>query len=113
MRLTLTTTSGTKQMTDNGAGVVSGDGYTGRVDYATGQIYLDNAAGVTTVEVELQRYTATPEMKTITLEEDATQIYGVMGEVQAGAVYLAAVVKRVDTAGREVKVIPELVWSAG
>ncbi|MBR5940598.1 MAG: hypothetical protein IKZ88_05005 [Neisseriaceae bacterium] len=113
VRLTLTTTSGTKQMTDNGQGVVSGDGYTGRVDYAAGQIYLDNAAGVTTVEVELQRYTATPEMKTITLEEDATQIYGIMGEVQAGAVYLAAVVKRVDTAGREVKVIPEFVWSAG
>lgn len=101
--LTLHTAQGDKTVRDNGAGVISGEGYTGRVDYATGQIYLDNAAGVTSVDVDLQRYTATPEMKTITLEEDATQIYGVMGEVQAGAVYLACVVKRVDTAGREVK----------
>ncbi|MBQ9183639.1 MAG: hypothetical protein IJV56_08835 [Neisseriaceae bacterium] len=111
--LTLHTAQGDKTVRDNGSGVVSGSGFTGRVDYAAGQIYLDNAAGVTSVDVALQRYTATPEMKTIALEEDATQIYGVMGEVQAGAVYLACVVKRVDTAGREVNMIPMDMWSVG
>lgn len=111
--LTLHTAQGDKTVRDNGAGAISGNGFTGRVDYAAGQIYLDNAAGVTSVDVALQRYTATPEMKTIALEEDATQIYGVMGEVQAGAVYLACVVKRVDTAGREVNMIPMEVWSVG
>lgn len=112
VELTLHTSSGDKVLTDNGSGGVSGNGYTGRVDYATGQIYLDNAAGVTSIDADFQRYTATPEMKTIVLEEDATQLYGVMGEVQAGAVYLALVVKRVDTAGREVKMIPMEMWSS-
>lgn len=108
VRLTLRTAQGDKTLTDNGAGLVSGDGYTGRVDYAAGQIYLDNATGVTTIDAALQRYTATPEMKTIVLEEDATQLYGVMGEVQAGTVYLACVVKRVDTAGRVVEIVPRV-----
>lgn len=113
VELTLHTSSGDKTLTDDGRGVVSGNGYTGRVDYAAGQIYLDNATGVTTIDAALQRYTATPAMQTITLEEDATQIYGVMGAVQAGAVEIAAVVKRVDTMGREVKVMPMEMWSAG
>ena len=104
VELTLRTTSGDKTLTDDGSGAVSGDGYTGRVDYATGQIYLDNAKGVSVVAARLQHYTAPVQMTTIQLEEDATQIYGIMGEVPKGTVEIAAVVKRVDTAGHEVRV---------
>lgn len=72
----------------NHDGVLQNGTFTGFVDYASGQIYLDDMKKVTKCDVSFQRYTGNATMQNFTPSADDIKIYGFTQKATAGTVQL-------------------------
>ena len=69
-------------------GVLQNGAFTGFVDYAQGQIYLNDTASVSKASVSFARFTEEITTHAFTPEADDEKIYGFIGKATAGTVQL-------------------------
>ncbi|UOO93577.1 hypothetical protein [Vitreoscilla stercoraria] len=81
--------TGTAMVVDDGHGALSGV-FSGRVDYAAGQIYLNAGSSASSLEISFDSYIAEYVKTPFTLETTANQVMGSIGASIAGTVKIVA-----------------------